>query len=37
MMLTGQQSEAESLALHAIEMDPPGTDFEFRYLCRRGC
>ena len=33
MMLTGQQSEAESLVLHAIEMDPPGTDFEFRYLC----
>jgi adenylate cyclase len=33
MMLTGQQSEAESLVLHAIEMDPPGSDYQFRYLC----
>ena len=32
-MLTGQQSEAESLVLHAIEMDPPGSDYQFRYLC----
>ncbi len=34
MSWTGRQSEAESLALRAIEMEPPGSAWEFRHLCQ---
>jgi serine/threonine-protein kinase len=34
MSFAGRQSEAEALTLRAIEMDPPGSKFEFRLLCQ---